>query len=166
MKKCPQCGREYDNTMSFCLDDGSELLYGPATTILSEVAAFRSGGDVTAIFKGGNDNHSAAEAHSIAVLPFAHLSSQADDEFFCDGLAEELINALTKVESLKVAARTSTFSFKGTNTKVSEIARTLGVNKIVEGSVSKGGWPRSHHGAARKMRRTVIRSGRSVTIAR
>lgn len=140
MKKCPLCGREYDTTMSFCLDDGSELLYGPAdepaTAILSEGAAVRAGGDVTAIF---TQDIPAVEPNSIAVLPFAHLSSQPDDEFFCDGLAEELINALTKIESLKVAARTSTFSFKGTNTKVSEIAQALGVNKILEGSVRKAG---------------------------
>jgi len=128
--------------MSFCLDDGSELLYGPAsmdepaTAILAGAAAFRAGGDTTAIFKHSSPS---IEANSIAVLPFAHLSSQPDDEFFCDGLAEELINALTKIESLKVAARTSTFSFKGTNTKANEIARALGVNKILEGSVRKAG---------------------------
>jgi adenylate cyclase len=145
MKKCPQCGREYDNTMMFCLDDGTELLYGPAsmdepaTAILSEAAAFRAGGESTAIFKNSGDPSTAIESNSIAVLPFVHLSSQADDEFFCDGLAEELINALTKIESLKVAARTSTFSFKGTNKKVSEIARALGVSKMLEGSVRRAG---------------------------
>jgi hypothetical protein len=61
-------------------------------------------------------------ANSIAVLPFAHLSSTPDDEYFCDGLAEELINAMAKIEDLKVAARTSAFSFKG---KIRTSARSL-----------------------------------------
>src|SRR5262245_48467173 len=138
MKKCPQCGREYDLTMSFCLDDGSELLYGPAdepkTAILPN-DAFRSG-DVTAVLRQ-EDIAPMVSTNSIAVLPFVHLSNQPDDEFFCDGLAEELINALTKIESLKVAARTSAFSFKGTNKNVNEIANALSVNKILEGSVRK-----------------------------
>ncbi|PYS99481.1 MAG: hypothetical protein DMF63_11515 [Acidobacteria bacterium] len=80
-----------------------------------------------------------AELHSIAVLPFAHLSSTPDDEYFCDGLAEELINALAKIDDLKVAARTSAFSFKGKNTNVSEIGRVLNVRNILEGSVRKSG---------------------------
>ena len=78
-------------------------------------------------------------ATSIAVLPFAHLSSAPDDEYFCDGLAEELINAMAKIEDLKVAARTSAFSFKGKNTNVSEIGRVLNVRNILEGSVRKSG---------------------------
>ena len=81
----------------------------------------------------------AKDANSIAVLPFAHLSSAVDDEYFCDGLAEELINALAKIEDLKVAARTSAFSFKGKNINVSEIGRTLNVKNILEGSVRKSG---------------------------
>ena len=78
-------------------------------------------------------------ANSIAVLPFAHLSSAPDDEYFCDGLSEELINALAKIEELKVAARTSAFSFKGKNMNVSEIGRTLNVKNVLEGSVRKAG---------------------------
>ena len=80
-----------------------------------------------------------ADLNSIAVLPFAHLSSAADDEYFCDGLAEELINALAKVDRLKVAARTSAFSFKGKNANISDIGRTLNVRNILEGSVRKSG---------------------------
>ncbi len=145
MKRCPECRRDYyDDTLLYCLDDGNALLEGPATAdepataILSEAAAFRSG-DATAIFNRNDNVLHAVAANSIAVLPFVHLSNQPDDEFFCDGLAEELINALTKIESLKVAARTSAFSFKGTNTKASEIGAALGVTKILEGSVRKAG---------------------------
>jgi TolB-like protein/Tfp pilus assembly protein PilF/predicted Ser/Thr protein kinase len=74
---------------------------------------------------------------SIAVLPFVNLSSDPDNDYFCDGLAEELLNALSKIDKLKVAARTSAFSFKGRNVNVSEIARTLKVNTVLEGSVRK-----------------------------
>jgi predicted ATPase/TolB-like protein/Tfp pilus assembly protein PilF len=77
--------------------------------------------------------------NSIAVLPFAHLSNAADDEYFCDGLAEELINALAKVDDLKVAARTSAFSFKGKNMNVAEIGSELKVRNVLEGSVRKAG---------------------------
>jgi non-specific serine/threonine protein kinase len=77
--------------------------------------------------------------NSIAVLPFAHLSSSSDDEYFCDGLAEELINALAKIDGLKVAARTSAFSFKGKNRDVSEIGAALKVKTVLEGSVRKAG---------------------------
>jgi TolB-like protein/predicted Ser/Thr protein kinase len=74
---------------------------------------------------------------SIAVLPFTNVSADPENEFFCDGLAEELLNALGKIEELKVAARTSAFSFKGKNVNVSEIGRVLGVNTVLEGSVRK-----------------------------
>jgi serine/threonine-protein kinase len=76
---------------------------------------------------------------SIAVLPFARVSADADDEYFCDGLAEELLNALAQVEGLKVAARTSAFSFKGRNVPVGEIAAALHVETVLEGSVRKSG---------------------------
>jgi serine/threonine-protein kinase len=77
--------------------------------------------------------------NSIAVLPFSNLSADPDNEYFCDGLAEELLGALSKIENLRVAARSSTFSFKGRNVNVSEIGRTLNVGTVLEGSVRKSG---------------------------
>jgi serine/threonine-protein kinase len=77
--------------------------------------------------------------NSIAVLPFANMSADAENEYFCDGLAEELLNALAKIEDLKVAARTSAFSFKGKNVGASQIGRSLNVKSILEGSVRKSG---------------------------
>ena len=77
--------------------------------------------------------------HSIAVLPFTNMSADADNEHFCDGLAEELLNALSKIDDLKVAARTSAFSFKGKSVNVSEIGARLSVNHILEGSVRRSG---------------------------
>jgi len=76
---------------------------------------------------------------SIAVLPFANMSRDADDEYFSDGLAEEIINALTQVAGLRVIARTSAFAFKGKNEDVRRIAETLGVTNVLEGSVRRAG---------------------------
>lgn len=76
---------------------------------------------------------------SIAVLPFANMSADAENEYFCDGLAEELLIALAKIKDLKVAARTSSFAFKNRNVAVGEIGNTLNVSKILEGSVRKIG---------------------------
>jgi eukaryotic-like serine/threonine-protein kinase len=76
---------------------------------------------------------------SIAVLPFVNMSRDADDEYFSDGLAEEIINALAKVPGLKVIARTSAFAFKGQHTDIRRIAEALGVANILEGSVRKAG---------------------------
>ncbi|HEX9422262.1 MAG TPA: protein kinase [Pyrinomonadaceae bacterium] len=80
-----------------------------------------------------------ATCNSIAVLPFSNLSAVPDNDYFCDGLAEELLNSLAKIEHLKVAARTSAFSFKGKRTKVSEIGKQLGVKTVLEGSVRRSG---------------------------
>jgi len=76
---------------------------------------------------------------SIAVLPFVNMSSDPEQEYFSDGISEELLNGLAKIDSLKVAARTSSFSFKGQNLPVGEIAEVLGVDHILEGSVRKSG---------------------------
>ena len=76
---------------------------------------------------------------SIAVLPFANMSRDVDEEYFSDGLAEEIINALTQVSGLKVIARTSAFAFKGKNEDIRKIAETLGVSNVLEGSVRRAG---------------------------
>ncbi len=76
---------------------------------------------------------------SIAVLPFANMSADKEQEYFSDGLAEEIINALVKIPGLKVIARTSAFAFKGQNTDIRKIAETLGVAHILEGSVRRSG---------------------------
>jgi TolB-like protein/Flp pilus assembly protein TadD len=76
---------------------------------------------------------------SIAVLPFANMSRDADDEYFSDGLAEEIINALTQIAGLKVIARTSAFAFKGKNEDIRRIAEALGVTNVLEGSVRRAG---------------------------
>ncbi|MFL6596444.1 MAG: protein kinase domain-containing protein [Chthoniobacterales bacterium] len=76
---------------------------------------------------------------SIAVLPFRNLSEDKDNAFFADGIQEELLNLLSKVPQLQVAARTSSFSFKGKQIEIPEIARKLHVANVLEGSVRKSG---------------------------
>ncbi len=76
---------------------------------------------------------------SIAVLPFLNLSSDKENEYFSDGLAEEIINALTKLENLRVTARTSAFAFRGEQQNVRDIGEKLHVSSILEGSVRKAG---------------------------
>ena len=78
-------------------------------------------------------------AKSIAVLPFVDLSQAKDQEYFCDGISEEILDALAKVEGLRVVARTSSFSFKGKNADMSEIAQKLNVQNVLEGSLRREG---------------------------
>jgi len=76
---------------------------------------------------------------SIAVLPFVNMSADPEQEYFCDGMAEEIINALTHVRDLHIVARTSAFFFKGKDVDIEEIGRKLHVETILEGSVRKAG---------------------------
>ena len=76
---------------------------------------------------------------SIAVLPFLDLSPEKDQEYFSDGIAEEILNALTKVDGMRVAARTSSFAFKGRNKDIPTIGERLNVDYVLEGSVRKAG---------------------------
>ena len=81
----------------------------------------------------------AVSAQSIAVLPFANMSSDKEQDYFADGISEDLLNLLAKVQTLQVAARTSSFSFKGKQIGIPEIAQTLHVANVLDGSVRKSG---------------------------
>ncbi|HET7693648.1 MAG TPA: adenylate/guanylate cyclase domain-containing protein [Gemmatimonadota bacterium] len=87
----------------------------------------------------GGGPTAAEAAPSIAVLPFADLSPGGDQEYFGDGMTEELINALTRIEGLAVVSRTSAFAYKGKNLDVRDIGRRLGVGTVMEGSVRVAG---------------------------
>jgi adenylate cyclase len=76
---------------------------------------------------------------SIAILSFCDMSAEKDQEYFCDGIAEEIINNLTRMKGLSVASRTSAFAFKGKNEDIREIGRKLGVVTVLEGSIRKSG---------------------------
>lgn len=230
MKRCPECGREYDLTMSFCLDDGSELLYGPAkseplapadghfdeppTAILSERPAsageFPSSDepekeilsladaageaptrrqirstDQTEVFPSGLQAESPTsspkasekqrfpaiiaskplilalaavavlvagyfgfryffpapfeQVSSIAVLPFENRSPESDTDYLSEGIAESLINTLTKIADLRVIARSTAFRFRGREGDLPSIARELNVSTILTGSITRRG---------------------------
>ncbi len=85
---------------------------------------------------------------TIAVLPFADMSPDKDQEYFSDGLSEELLNKLARIKGLQVAGRTSSFHFKGQNEDIRTIAEKLGVANVLEGSVRKSGDKIAHHRAA------------------
>ncbi len=169
MKRCPECRRDYyDDTLLYCLDDGNSLLEGPrsadapvrplsdepATAIILDFGVSPSGsarpepgaiatgfpvGEAkTSVFRNAIDA-AIENTNSIAVLPFVNMSADADNEYFCDGLAEELLNSLAKIDHLRVAARTSAFSFKHKDVEVGEIGRILNVRSVLEGSVRKSG---------------------------
>jgi len=100
--------------------------------------AFRKG-DVVAPKLAATPATPAVDSNSIAVLPFVNMSGEADQEYFSDGMTEELLNVLARMPNLKVTARTSVFEFKGKGGDVREIGRKLGVAHIVEGSVRRDG---------------------------
>ncbi len=81
----------------------------------------------------------AAELRSIAVLPFVNMSNDPDQDYFSDGISEELLNLLAKIPAFKVAGRTSSFAFKGRSEDLRLIGDSLGVESILEGSVRKSG---------------------------
>ena len=134
MKRCPTCNRtETTGSLKFCRVDGTPLVIDE---VESEPAtmAFNVSQPMEDVTTG-----KLRTTPSIAVLPFINMSADPENEYFCDGLSEELLNALAKIESLKVAARTSAFSFKGKNANVSEIGKVLNVKTVLEGSVRKSG---------------------------
>jgi non-specific serine/threonine protein kinase len=112
-----------------CLDKDPSRRYQTARALRIELEEL----------EGGGGPEAARRAPSVAVLPFADMSAEKDQEYFCEGIAEELINGLGRIENLRVASRTSSFQFKGTALDVREIGRRLDVSTILEGSVRKAG---------------------------
>src|SRR5205814_2105345 len=101
------------------------------------VERFQNMGDIKAAIE--RIRTSLGRAPSIAVLPFVNMSADPEDEFFSDGLSEEIIHAMARVPDLKVIARTSSFAFRGKQRDIREIAEQLGVSTILEGSVRRAG---------------------------
>ena len=104
----------------------------------------RDAAEIATAIEGSRDQVPEAVASpvtekSIAVLPFVNMSSDEEQEYFSDGLSEELLNLLAKIPELRVAARTSSFSFKGQSIEIPEIASRLKVDHVLEGSVRKSG---------------------------
>ena len=109
-----------------CLMKSLEQRYASAREVIQALESARSG--ITA-----------RSSSAIAVLPFTDMSQGKDQDYFCEGMAEEIISALSAIPGVQVAARTSTFQFKGTQQDVRRIGQALGVDKVLEGSVRTAG---------------------------
>ena len=116
------------------LSKDKEKRYLSVTDLLAELRTLRSGSDAKTVA-----TPTKADVPSIAVLPFANMSADPEQEYFCDGMAEEIINALTQLDNLRVVARTSAFQFKGQALDLREVGRKLDVTSVLEGSVRKAG---------------------------
>ena len=130
----PKTPPDVERIITRLLAKSSASRYQSAQAVLEELLAAR--GVRRGFGSSGTVPHTTP---SIAVLPFANLSADPEQEYFSDGLAEEIINALTQVSGLKVIARTSAFAFKGKNEDIRKIAETLGVTNVLEGSVRRAG---------------------------
>jgi serine/threonine-protein kinase len=111
--------------------------WGPAVATIAVIAILA--GSIYLIARGRQRASGSPELASIAVLPFADLSPDKDQEYFCDGMTEEIIDALAKVNGFRVVARTSSFAFKGKQQDIREIGKKLNVATVLEGSVRKDG---------------------------
>ena len=127
----PQLPGDLCSIILRCLEKDKDRRYQSAVELLNALRRFeesRAEGSQISEWKT-----------SIAVLPFKNMSVDPDQEYFCEGLAEELINAFTQIKDLRVVARTSAFSFKGKDDDIRLIGRKLNVETVLEGSVRKAG---------------------------
>lgn len=141
--------KNVDRSQSITRDTGRRINYVIIALLLVAIAIligkeFVGGGDAVdtgpAAGPAARDAGSTSEGFdSIGVLPFVNMSDDPAQEYFSDGIAEELLNALAKLRNLQVAARTSSFAFKGRNQPVTEIGAQLNVDTVLEGSVRKSG---------------------------
>jgi len=126
-----QIPEAFNRIIMKCMEKDKDKRYQEAEAIWS---------DLDKVGELKTDAKSVSEwKNSIAVLPFANMSADPDQEYFCDGITEEIINALAHVENLRVVARTSAFAFKNKNVNAIEIGKELHVKTILEGSVRKSG---------------------------
>jgi TolB-like protein len=131
----PQTGRKLDRTIIVFLVLAVALLL--ADRFIGREHTPLPPSTVTAEVHDAGNSSPANDVQSIAVLPFVNMSSDPEQEYFSDGLSEELLNRLAKNEQLQVAARTSSFQFKGQNQDVGAIGKQLKVDHVLEGSVRK-----------------------------
>ena len=134
--------RQLRGRREFCFEPlGDRSLKGVGPTSLYVAIVQDSGIRSPPDIPQGNESKEETKKgiRSLGVLPFADLSAERDQEYFGDGIAEEILNALAKVGALHVAARTSCFAFRGTSIDVREIGRRLGVEALLEGSIRKAG---------------------------
>jgi serine/threonine-protein kinase len=138
-----QIPEELSRLILKCMEKEKERRYQRVDEILSALVTIESLTPTTGIAAGKvPDTKKILEAEwkkSIAVLPFSNLSPEREQDYFCDGLTEEIINALSHVRELRVVARTSAFAFKGKEIDIREVGEKLNVDAVLEGSVRKAG---------------------------
>jgi len=139
----PQIPEELSRLILRCMEKEKERRYQRADEILSALVTIESrtptAGITAAKVPDAEKMLEARWKKSIAVLPFSNLSSEKEQEYFCDGLSEEIINALSHIRELRVVARTSAFAFKGKEIDIREVGEKLNVDAVLEGSVRKAG---------------------------
>ena len=135
----PELPRDLARLIGRCLEKDRERRFQTAKDVRNELDIVRREVEAGATSSPRAVLPKAAEAPSIAVLPFANMSADPENEYFSDGLSEELLNALAKNPGLKVAGRTSSFAFKGKHEDLRGIGQKLGVATLLEGSVRKAG---------------------------
>ena len=129
----PSRASSLDNMVSRALSKDREQRYQSVTDLVDDLRNVQPGPGTSAVVTSRPD------VPSIAVLPFTNMSADPEQEYFCDGLAEELIDALARLKGLRVVARTSAFQFKGQAQDLREVGGRLKVQTVVEGSVRKSG---------------------------
>ena len=133
----PEVPEGLDTVVRRCLAKRPDDRFGSAREVAAALEPFAREQAAPATGVGSGAAHD--ERPAIAVLPFANLSADPEQEFFCDGMAEEILNALAHLRGLRVIARTSAFAFKGRNQDIRAIGGALSVGFLLEGSVRKAG---------------------------
>ncbi|MFC2142152.1 protein kinase [Acidobacteriota bacterium] len=138
----PQVSEDLSRLILICLEKDRERRYQTAQELLTELRNLGKGGPITEkiLPKKKLETEAICEMkwkNSIAVLPLADLSLKRDQEYFCDGMAEDIITKLSRLPELKVISRTSTVRYKNTDKDIKDIGKELGVATILEGSIRK-----------------------------
>jgi serine/threonine protein kinase/tetratricopeptide (TPR) repeat protein len=133
----PDLPPDFERIVGRCLEKSSRQRVQTALDVSNELRGLRN--QLERSESGFSTRPVADKVASIAVLPFVNRSASADDEYFSDGLADELLNVLSKIKGLRVIARSSTFTFKAKLVTAGEVGRALAVATLLEGSVRKAG---------------------------